>query len=246
MKKTKKCTVLALVLILTLFTSTQAKAKSSVQHDFKSFNNAPRIVTSLNNFTYSDLTLEIIDNNKIASVEFYEIDSATQKINKKNPIKAFKKDSKKSTDTKWVYTLSHKDYIKGKEKSFYVIAKDKTGNARSKTYKIKVKNNHYVLNAPPRISNWGVTDDGMAVFKIQDNSKLKSIKIYDLNEKTKEAQNTPKVNFGNNIVNSANVRASFNLKKFKTDKNGKYNIIVIIRDAAQQQQVVSEKISFSI
>ncbi len=241
-KMISKSILVAILTSVMLFITSMANYSNAGTVGFISFNNAPRKYLTINDSKLADITVRIEDNNGISYAKLYKIIDA--KGNKKE-IKFSSANT--SNATSHVYTMSHKNMLKGKEQTFYIEAKDKTGNILKSTFKIVVKSKqvtvkkkvynkkkkknvtkevketvkYYAVNDSPRVINWVVSGNNMTV-GIKDGDGTKVAKIQDMNNNNKEIYTLKNLAKGE-------ARVTLDMTKFKAN-NKTYKLKFITED----------------
>lgn len=240
-KMISKSILVAILTSVMLFITSMANYSNAGTVGFISFNNAPRKYLTINDSKLADITVKIEDNNGISYAKLYKVDA---KGNKKE-IKFSSANT--SNATSHVYTMSHKNMLKGKEQTFYIEAKDKTGNILKSKFKVVVKSKkvtvkkkvydkkkkknitknvketvkYYAVNDSPRVINWVVSGNNMTV-GIKDGDGTKVAKIQDMNNNNKEIYTLKKLAKGE-------ARVTLDMTKFKAN-NKTYKLKFITED----------------
>ena len=234
-----KYLTMTIVLILsTLMIPNCVKAESG--EGFTSFNNAPRKYFTVSANKYADITMTIEDNNDISSVELYQVNSKGG---------SQKKVSFSSSDTqnskKHIYTLSHKNMLKGKSKYYYIKIKDGTGNifysyfkVTAKTTKVNGKEvSYYVIDDGPRVINWKANKNNVT-FEVKDNVGTKYVKVQDGNNSNKQIYKYENLKAGS-------VPVSIDMSKFKA-VNGIYKVRIVAMDSGSNAQKSTRTVYFKV
>lgn len=189
-----------------------------------SLNNAPRKSFTVDSDKFADVTVTIKDGNGINSVRLYSVDSEWKNAKKINFSSSNTSDNKMH-----IYTLSHKNLLKGKTKCFYIKITDGSGNiqysrfrvsARTKTVN-KKKIKYYAIDDAPRVKGFNVSGNKMS-FIVRDAGGSKYAKILDLNNNNKQIDYFTNLKKGDATV-------QINISKYKA-VNGRYKLKIITED----------------
>ncbi len=230
LRNSRKIIIISIITALLISMSSVFHYSSAASIGFLGFNNAPRKYFTIDKEKLADVTVRIVDNNQISSVQLYTVNSKGEK-KKVNFSSADTNDSKNH-----IYTLSHSELLKGKEKQFYVKIKDGTGNIQYSYFKISVKSKkingktvkYYALNDAPRVIN-PVAGGNVLSLGIKDNAGTKYVKIQDANNENKEIHKFTE-------LGADEQKVSIDLTKFKAD-NEVYKLRIITEDYSSQKAI---------
>lgn len=187
LKNINKIIMMIILVILIIAMNSVFYSSNAAALGFLGFNNAPRKYLTVDKEKLADITIRMEDNNKISYVQLYTVNSKGEK--KKIDFSSANTENSKNC----IYTLSHDKLLKGKEKQFYVVVKDKTGNTQKSYFQIRVKSKkvkgktvkYYAVNDSPRVINPTAGGNKMSL-GIKDNGGTKYAKIQDANNENKE------------------------------------------------------------
>lgn len=188
-----------------------------------SLNDAPRKNFTVNSDKFADVTVTIKDGNGINSVRLYSVNSEWRNAKEINF-----SSSNTSNNKMHIYTLSHKNLLKGKTKCFYIEITDGSGNiqysrfrvsARTKTEN-KKKIKYYAIDDAPRVKGFNVSGNKMS-FIVRDVGGSKYAKILDLN-------NNKQIDYFTNLK-KGDATVQIDINKYKA-VNGKYKLKIITED----------------
>ncbi len=240
-KMISKSIIVIIITSLIILMCSMANYSNANAPGFISFNNAPRKYMVASEDKLADITVRIEDNNGINYAKLYKVDAK----GKKTEIKFSTTNT--SDKTKHIYTMSHKNMLKGKDQDFYIEAKDNTGNIIKSSFKVVVKSKqvtvkkttydkkkkknvtknvkqtvkYYAVNDSPRVINW-VSSGNNVIVGIKDNGGTKATKIQDMNNNNKEIYNLKNLAKGE-------ARVTLDMTKFKA-VNGNYKLKIIATD----------------
>lgn len=228
--RNNRVTIVTMLTILLIFITSLFYNSNAATVGFLGFNNAPRKYFTIDKEKLADITVRVADNNQISYVQLYTVNSKGEK-KKINFSSANTSDSKNH-----VYTLSHSELLKGKEKQFYIEIKDGTGNVQKSYFKISVKSKkskgktikYYALNDSPRVIN-PTAGGNVLSLGVKDNAGTKYVKVQDGNDGNKEIHKFTELSAGEQKV-------SIDLKKFKV-VNEVYKIRVVTEDHNKQKAI---------
>ena len=230
LRNKNKIIIISIITALLIFMGSVFQYSNAASTGFLGFNNAPRKYFTIDKEKLADITIRIADNNQISFVQLYTVNSKGEK-KKINFSSADTNDSKNH-----IYTLSHSELLKGKEKQFYIEIKDGTGNVQKSYFKISVKSKksngktvkYYALNDSPRVVN-PVAGGNVLSLGIKDNAGTKYVKIQDANNKNKEIHKFTELGANEQKVD-------IDLTKFKTD-NEVYKLRIVTEDHSSQKAI---------
>lgn len=230
LRNSRKIIIISIITALLISMSSVFHYSSAASIGFLGFNNAPRKYFTIDKEKLADVTVRIVDNNQISSVELYTVNSKEEK-KKVNFSSADTNDSKNH-----IYTLSHSELLKGKQKQFYVKIKDGTGNIQYSYFKISVKSKkvngktvkYYALNDAPRVIN-PVAGGNVLSLGIKDNAGTKYVKVQDANNENKEIHRFTE-------LGADEQKVSIDLTKFKAN-NEVYKLRIITEDYSSQKAI---------
>lgn len=212
--------IVSMITFLLILISSEFCYSNAVAIGFLGFNNAPRKYLTVDKEKLADVTIRMADNNQIASVQLYSVNSKGEK--KKINFSSSNTDDNKNQ----IYTLSHSKLLKGEEKQFYVVVKDKTGNVQKSYFQIRVRSKkvngktvkYYAVNDSPRVINPTAGGNKMTL-GIKDNGGTKYTKIQDANNENKEIYKFTELEAGEQKV-------AIDLTKFKkVDEVYKFRVL---------------------
>ena len=177
---------------------------------------APRFNVSVSG---GKLSLVVWDSTGIntSDIVLYKVDGNKKNIKKLNV--SFKS-LVSGKSTKYRCTVTNGDALSSSINYFHLVVKDKNGYKTESYFSIAKKNNKYVRQLAPTLSNWKIDGNANVLFYVKDGSKIKSLIVYDLNNKRKVVLSK------NNIVSST---ASFGVRNLIV-KSDKYNIEIYAED----------------
>ena len=221
--------IISILILSTIVYSNYCYASTS--DEFTSFNNAPRKSFSVSSDKLADVTITIKDNNGISSVKLYSADSEGKKGKEINFSSSNTKDSKQH-----IYTLSHKNLLKGKTKSFYIQIKDTSGNIQYSGFRVCVKTKtvknkkvkYYSIDDSPRVQDWRVSGSKVS-FIVKDLGGTKYAKVQDANNANKEIDKFESLAKGE-------AKVTIDMSKFKTS-DGIYKLRIVTEDNNKQQAI---------
>ena len=115
LRNKSKIIIISIITALLIFMGSVFQYSNAASTGFLGFNNAPRKYFTIDKEKLADITIRIADNNQISFVQLYTVNSKGEK-KKINFSSADTNDSKNH-----IYTLSHSELLKGKEKQFYIF-----------------------------------------------------------------------------------------------------------------------------
>ena len=247
-KKILSSIIILLILSIGLVSQVNAASSTTVKTEESkikqiSLVNSPTISFDIDKEKLADVKINVKDSKKISEVKIYEIPNKNK--SKKEDI-TNKLTPKKISDKEYVYTMSHKNFLKSENKYFIIEAINESKSSLYMEFTLKkvtnaeTKKTYYGLNRAPIISQIKIENDKL-VFRTIEYYGMKNVLVKDLNNKNNEVLKKENVNKG---VTEYSIPLS-NLTK---TKEGMYTIRIDGTEANQDgyARVSRRRISFKV